>query len=153
MTIIKGYLKDAASKAITDAVIVLKAKKTTNTILAQIEAFEVANNGYYEMNVPLCSYDVVLLVEGCPPKKLGMIEVFENSKPGTLNDFLIMPKSGKIVDEDIIEQMTEHRIKAENAAKKAVDTVDNTVKKTGEKEQTVKGIVNLDNIKINVSKQ
>ena len=149
MTIIKGYLKNGASKTIKDAVIVLKAQKTTNTVLVKTEAFEVTNDGYYEMNVPPCTYDVVLLIDGFPPKQLGVIEVFENSKTGSLNDFLIMPKSGQIVTEDIIEQMSEHRIKAENAAQKAIQTVDNTLKKTGEKEQTVNGMVNIDNINTN----
>ncbi|MBB7055544.1 prophage tail fiber N-terminal domain-containing protein, partial [Escherichia coli] len=33
-------------------------------------------------------YSVILLVEGFPPSHAGAITVYEDSKPGTLNDFL-----------------------------------------------------------------
>ncbi|EPZ6996432.1 TPA: prophage tail fiber N-terminal domain-containing protein, partial [Escherichia coli] len=44
--------------------------------------------GRYSMDVEYGQYSVTLLVEGFPPSHAGTITVYEDSKPGTLNDFL-----------------------------------------------------------------
>ncbi|GDB63937.1 phage tail fiber protein [Escherichia coli] len=44
--------------------------------------------GRYSMDVEYGQYSVILLVEGFPPSHAGTITVYEDSKPGTLNDFL-----------------------------------------------------------------
>ncbi len=44
--------------------------------------------GRYSMDVEYGQYSVALLVEGFPPSHAGTITVYEDSKPGTLNDFL-----------------------------------------------------------------
>nr|MDN1143401.1 hypothetical protein [Escherichia coli] len=41
-------------------------------------------------------YSVILLVEGFPPSHAGTITVYEDSKPGTLNDFL-----GAMTEDDV----------------------------------------------------
>ncbi|HCP7784157.1 TPA: prophage tail fiber N-terminal domain-containing protein, partial [Escherichia coli] len=42
----------------------------------------------YSMDVEYGQYSVILLVEGFPPSHAGTITVYEDSRPGTLNDFL-----------------------------------------------------------------
>ncbi|HBD1128611.1 TPA: phage tail protein, partial [Escherichia coli] len=44
--------------------------------------------GRYSMDVEYGQYSVILLVEGFPPSHAGTITVYEDSQPGTLNDFL-----------------------------------------------------------------
>ncbi|WP_247122108.1 prophage tail fiber N-terminal domain-containing protein, partial [Escherichia coli] len=44
--------------------------------------------GRYSMDVEYGQYSVILLVEGFPPSHAGTITVYEDSRPGTLNDFL-----------------------------------------------------------------
>ncbi|EIH6080311.1 prophage tail fiber N-terminal domain-containing protein [Escherichia coli] len=44
--------------------------------------------GRYSMDVEYGQYSVILLVEGFPPSHAGIITVYEDSQPGTLNDFL-----------------------------------------------------------------
>ncbi|EFX30026.1 putative tail component encoded by cryptic prophage CP-933M, partial [Escherichia coli O55:H7 str. USDA 5905] len=43
------------------------------------------------MDVEYGQYSVILLVEGFPPSHAGTITVYEDSQPGTLNDFFSVP--------------------------------------------------------------
>lgn len=52
--------------------------------------------GRYSMDVEYGQYSVILLVEGFPPSHAGTITVYEDSKPGTLNDFL-----GAMTEDDV----------------------------------------------------
>ena len=91
-------------------------KKTTSKVLTQTQAFQVASNGSYMMNVLPCDYEVKLIINGFPPKKLGTIQVFSDSKDGTLNDFLLNPAESEITPE-VLQQV----VNARNAAKKSAD--------------------------------
>ncbi|EBR0061351.1 phage tail protein, partial [Salmonella enterica subsp. enterica serovar Virchow] len=50
----------------------------------------------YSMDVEQGQYTVTLLVEGYPPSHAGVITVYDDSKPGTLNDFL-----GAMTEDDV----------------------------------------------------
>ncbi|ELB6412083.1 prophage tail fiber N-terminal domain-containing protein, partial [Salmonella enterica] len=52
--------------------------------------------GRYSMDVEQGQYTVMLLVEGYPPSHAGVITVYDDSKPGTLNDFL-----GAMTEDDV----------------------------------------------------
>ncbi|MCM4741372.1 prophage tail fiber N-terminal domain-containing protein, partial [Escherichia coli] len=52
--------------------------------------------GRYSMDVEYGQYSVILLVEGFPPSHAGTITVYEDSQPGTLNDFL-----GAMTEDDV----------------------------------------------------
>ncbi|EDA2338495.1 phage tail protein, partial [Salmonella enterica subsp. enterica serovar Typhimurium] len=52
--------------------------------------------GRYSMDVEQGQYTVTLLVEGYPPSHAGVITVYDDSKPGTLNDFL-----GAMTEDDV----------------------------------------------------
>ncbi len=69
----------------------LKAKRNSTTVVVNTVASEHPDEaGRYSMNVEFGQYSVSLLVEGFPPSYVGDITVYEDSKPGTLNDFLFL---------------------------------------------------------------
>jgi hypothetical protein len=136
MAKISGVLTDGAGNIINNCTIELYAKKTTSKVLTQTQAYQVANNGSYTMNVLPCDYEVKLIINGFPPKRLGTIQVFSDSKDGTLNDFLLNPLESEITPE-VLQQV----VNARNAAKKSADdakkwasTIDTSklVKKSGD---------------------
>ncbi|MBB7653005.1 prophage tail fiber N-terminal domain-containing protein [Escherichia coli] len=86
---ISGVLKDGAGKSIQNCTIQLKAKRNSTTVVVNTVASENPDEaGRYSMDVEYGQYSVALLVEGFPPSHAGTITVYEDSKPGTLNDFL-----------------------------------------------------------------
>ena len=86
---ISGVLKDGAGKPIQNCTIQLKAKRNSTTVLVNTVASENPDEaGRYSMDVEYGQYSVILLVEGFPPSHAGTITVYEDSRPGTLNDFL-----------------------------------------------------------------
>lgn len=116
MAKISGILTDGTGQVINDCTIELYAKKTTINVLTQTQAFTVTSDGKYSMNVSPCEYDVSLIINGFPKKRLGTINVYSNSANGTLNDFLINPKESELTPE-FIKQV----IDARNEAKKSAD--------------------------------
>lgn len=86
---ISGVLKDGAGKPIQNCTIQLKARRNSTTVVVNTVASENPDEaGRYTMDVEYGQYSVSLLVEGFPPSHAGIITVYEDSKPGTLNDFL-----------------------------------------------------------------
>ncbi|MJL94819.1 phage tail protein, partial [Escherichia coli] len=71
--------------------------------------------GRYSMDVEYGQYSVTLLVEGFPPSHAGTITVYEDSKPGTLNDFL-----GAMTEEDVMpEALRRFEVMVEDVARNA----------------------------------
>ncbi|UXF05997.1 prophage tail fiber N-terminal domain-containing protein [Escherichia coli] len=94
---ISGVLKDGAGKPIQNCTIQLKAKRNSSTVVVNTVASENPDEaGRYSMDVEYGQYSVTLLVEGFPPSHAGTITVYEDSKPGTLNDFL-----GAMTEDDV----------------------------------------------------
>ena len=86
---ISGVLKDGTGKPVQNCTIQLKAKRNSTTVVVNTVASENPDEaGRYSMDVEYGQYSVILLVEGFPPSHAGAITVYEDSKPGTLNDFL-----------------------------------------------------------------
>ncbi len=86
---ISGVLKDGTGKPVQNCTIVLKARRTSSTVVVNTVASENPDEaGRYSMDVEYGQYSVVLLAEGFPPSHAGTITVYEDSRPGTLNDFL-----------------------------------------------------------------
>ncbi|CAA0087831.1 hypothetical protein FCY96_16700 [Escherichia coli] len=107
---ISGVLKDGTGKPVQNCTIVLKARRTSSTVVVNTVASENPDEaGRYSMDVEHGQYSVTLLVEGFPPSHAGTITVYEGSRPGTLNDFL-----GAMTENDVrpealrrFEQMVE----------------------------------------------
>ncbi|EPC8644127.1 prophage tail fiber N-terminal domain and S74 family endopeptidase-containing protein [Escherichia coli] len=86
---ISGVLKDGAGKPVQNCTIQLKAKRNSTMVVVNTVASENPDEaGRYSMDVEYGQYSVILLVEGFPPSHAGIITVYEDSQPGTLNDFL-----------------------------------------------------------------
>ncbi|ENK6899260.1 prophage tail fiber N-terminal domain-containing protein [Escherichia albertii] len=107
---ISGVLKDGTGKPVQNCIIQLKARRNSTTVVVNTVASENPDEaGRYTMDVEFGQYSVILLVEGFPPSHAGIITVYEDSKPGTLNDFL-----GAMTEDDVrpealrrFEQMVE----------------------------------------------
>lgn len=115
MAKISGILKDGAGQIINDCTIELYAKKTTNNVLTQTQAFTVANDGRYSINAQPCEYDVSLIINGFPKKRLGAIAVYSDSVDGSLNDYLINPPENDLTPE-FLKQVFDARSEAKNSA-------------------------------------
>ncbi|HCN6253383.1 TPA: prophage tail fiber N-terminal domain-containing protein, partial [Escherichia coli] len=86
---ISGVLKDGTGKPVQNCTIQLKAKRNSTAVVVNTLASENPDEaGRYSMDVEYGQYSVILLVEGFPPSHAGTITVYEDSQPGTLNDFL-----------------------------------------------------------------
>ncbi|END0960198.1 prophage tail fiber N-terminal domain-containing protein [Escherichia coli] len=94
---ISGVLKDGTGKPVQNCTIQLKAKRNSTTVVVNTLASENPDEaGRYSMDVEYGQYSVILLVEGFPPSHAGTITVYEDSQPGTLNDFL-----GAMTEDDV----------------------------------------------------
>ncbi|EAS6413836.1 prophage tail fiber N-terminal domain-containing protein [Salmonella enterica] len=95
--VISGVLKDGTGKPVQDCTVTLTARKNTATVIVNTVASENPDEaGRYSMNVEPGRYAVSLFTEGYPPSRVGDITVYEDSLPGTLNDFL-----GAVSEDDV----------------------------------------------------
>ncbi|EIF1944031.1 prophage tail fiber N-terminal domain-containing protein [Salmonella enterica] len=95
--LISGVLKDGMGTPVQNCTIQLKACRTSTTVVVNTVASENPDEaGRYSMDVEQGQYTVTLLVEGYPPSHAGVITVYDDSKPGTLNDFL-----GAMTEDDV----------------------------------------------------
>ncbi|EDF4565420.1 hypothetical protein GB412_11480 [Salmonella enterica] len=95
--LISGVLKDGTGTPVQNCTIQLKASRTSTTVVVNTVASENPDDaGRYSMDVEQGQYAVTLLVEGYPPSHAGVITVYDDSKPGTLNDFL-----GAMTEDDV----------------------------------------------------
>ena len=129
MATISGILTDGAGQIINDCTIELYAKKTTTNVLTQTQAFTVTSDGRYSMNVLPCEYDVSLIINGFPKKRLGTIHVYSDSVDGSLNDFLINLKENELTP-DFLKQVFDARDVAKKSATQATNSA--TAAKTSE---------------------
>ncbi|EDS6429183.1 phage tail protein [Salmonella enterica subsp. enterica] len=95
--VISGVLKDGTGKPVQGCTVTLTARKNTATVIVNTVASENPDEaGRYSMNVEPGRYSVSLYTEGYPPSRVGDITVYEDSLPGTLNDFL-----GAVSEDDV----------------------------------------------------
>ncbi|MEF8050749.1 prophage tail fiber N-terminal domain-containing protein, partial [Escherichia coli] len=120
---ISGVLKDGTGKPVQNCTIQLKAKRNSNTVVVNTLASENPDEaGRYSMDVEYGQYSVILLVEGFPPSHAGTITVYEDSRPGTLNDFL-----GAMTEDDARpEALRRFELMVEEVARNASAVAQNT---------------------------
>ncbi|EEX0795750.1 TPA: prophage tail fiber N-terminal domain-containing protein [Escherichia coli] len=120
---ISGVLKDGTGKPVQNCTIQLKAKRNSNTVVVNTLASENPDEaGRYSMDVEYGQYSVILLVEGFPPSHAGTITVYEDSRPGTLNDFL-----GAMTEDDARpEALRRFELMVEEMARNASAVAQNT---------------------------
>ncbi|WP_244564953.1 prophage tail fiber N-terminal domain-containing protein, partial [Escherichia coli] len=120
---ISGVLKDGTGKPVQNCTIQLKAKRNSTTVVVNTLASENPDEaGRYSMDVEYGQYSVILLVEGFPPSHAGIITVYEDSQPGTLNDFL-----GAMTEDDARpEALRRFELMVEEVARNASVVAQNT---------------------------
>ena len=120
---ISGVLKDGTGKPVQNCTIQLKAKRNSTTVVVNTLASENPDEaGRYSMDVEYGQYSVILLVEGFSPSHAGTITVYEDSKPGTLNDFL-----GAMTEDDARpEALRRFELMVEEVARNASAVAQNT---------------------------
>ncbi|WP_338388791.1 phage tail protein [Escherichia coli] len=120
---ISGVLKDGTGKPVQNCTIQLKAKRNSTTVVVNTLASENPDEaGRYSMDVEYGQYSVILLVEGFPPSHAGTITVYEDSQPGTLNDFL-----GAMTEDDARpEALRRFELMVEEVARNASAVAQNT---------------------------
>ena len=131
---ISGVLKDGAGKPVQNCTIQLKAKRNSTTVVVNTLASENPDEaGRYSMDVEYGQYSVILLVEGFPPSHAGTITVYEDSQPGTLNDFL-----GAMTEDDArpealrrFELMVEEVVRNAEEAKKNAGEAETSARNAG----------------------
>ena len=120
---ISGVLRDGTGKPVPGCIIELKAKRTSETVIATTVAYGMPEEtGSYSMDMEPGIYRVTLNTEGYRPSYVGDIVVREDSSPGTLNKFLMemedAPYYPKALSElEAVVQSILHR--AESAASEA----------------------------------
>ncbi|EBP3772167.1 shikimate transporter [Salmonella enterica subsp. arizonae] len=120
--LISGVLKDGTGTPVQNCTIQLKASRTSTTVVVNTVASENPDEaGRYSMDVEQGQYSVTLLVEGYPPSHAGVITVYDDSKPGTLNDFL-----GAMTEDDVRpEALRRFEAMVEEVARQASETLRN----------------------------
>ncbi|WP_074458630.1 phage tail protein, partial [Escherichia coli] len=129
-----GVLKDGTGKPVENCTIQLKARRTSSTVVVNTVASENPDEaGRYSMDVEYGQYSVILLVEGFPPSHAGTITVYEDSQPGTLNDFL-----GAMSEDDVrpealrrFELMVEEVARHAEEAKKNAGEAETSARNAG----------------------
>ncbi|HDX2240763.1 TPA: prophage tail fiber N-terminal domain-containing protein, partial [Escherichia coli] len=114
---------DGTGKPVQNCTIQLKAKRNSTTVVVNTLASENPDEaGRYSMDVEYGQYSVILLVEGFPPSHAGTITVYEDSQPGTLNDFL-----GAMTEDDARpEALRRFELMVEEVARNASAVAQNT---------------------------
>lgn len=117
--LISGILKDASGGILPNIPILFKSLKTNLNILTGIDTTIRTNvNGGYSVDITPGSYSVYINIGGHGQYKVGDIQVYSDSEPGTLESFLTIPGVSGITPE-ILAQVVQARLDAINAANNA----------------------------------
>lgn len=111
--LISGVLKGPYGDVRSGVTITMRSMKTSSTVLNLAKSQSVTDDtGRYSLNVEPGAYEVIVSVYGAQPERVGTIEVYTDSLPGTLNDFLRRPGESDITPEIV---QTVDRLRAEAA--------------------------------------
>ncbi len=117
MVLISGVLKGPYGDSRSGVTITMRSMKTSSTVLNLAKSQSVTDDmGRYLLNVEPGAYEVIVSVYGHQPERVGTIEVYVDSLPGTLNDFLRRPGESDITPEIV---QTVDRMRADAAASAA----------------------------------
>lgn len=117
MAIISGILQDGLGNPINGS-LTLRARRTTSNVIEDTEVKFTTENGQYFLNLLPCEYDVFFAADGYSKKQLGIINVYQDSPNGTLNEYVITP-SGDEFTPEILKQVLEARDEAKKSAEEA----------------------------------
>lgn len=116
MVLISGVLKGPYGDSRSGVTITMRSMKTSSTVLNLAKSQSVTDDtGRYSLNVEPGAYEVIVSVYGSQPDRVGTIEVYVDSLPGTLNDFLRRPGESDITPE-IVQTVDRMRVDAAASA-------------------------------------
>lgn len=119
MVLISGVLKGPYGDSRSGVTITMRSMKTSSTVLNLAKSQSVSDDtGKYSLNVEPGVYEVIISVYGAQPERVGTIEVYTDSLPGTLNDFLRRPGESDITPE-IVQTVDRMRLEAAASADKS----------------------------------
>ncbi|EJE0783280.1 prophage tail fiber N-terminal domain-containing protein, partial [Shigella flexneri] len=95
--VISGALTDGAGISMSGYHIILKSRvNTPEVVMHTVADVMTGNDGEYCFHARTGKYGVYLKQDWHNEYNVGDIAVYEDSKPGTLNDFLIAPDEGDL---------------------------------------------------------
>ncbi|MLP06347.1 phage tail protein, partial [Salmonella enterica subsp. enterica] len=101
---ISGVLSAPTAEVCAGSEIQLKAVTTSNNIIINAESsYFVGQDGKYEFNVYPGRYDVYIQFSAEAPQKVGRIGVYEDSAPGTLEEYLLIDNGGYFKPEALLQ--------------------------------------------------
>ncbi|RJK62131.1 hypothetical protein CMV60_23260 [Serratia marcescens] len=122
MTLISGVLKGPYGDSRSGVTITMRSMKTSSTVLNLAKSQSITDDtGRYSLNVEPGAYEVIVSVYGAQPERVGTIEVYVDSLPGTLNDFLRRPGEDDITPE-IVQTVDRLRAEAALSADKSAES-------------------------------
>ncbi|WP_407904890.1 prophage tail fiber N-terminal domain-containing protein [Escherichia coli] len=117
--LISGALTDGAGIPMSGCHIILKSRVNTSEVVTRTIADVVTgNNGEYSFEAQTGKYCVYLKQDWRDEYCVGDIAVYDDSKPGTLNDFLTAPDEGDLKP-DVVKRFEELVAQAQQSAEAA----------------------------------
>lgn len=114
MVLISGVLKGPYGDPRSGVTITMRSVKTSATVLGLLSSKSTTDeSGRYSLTVEPGAFEVIISVRGQADFSVGTIQVYADSQPGTLNDFLRRPGESDITPEIV---QTVDRMRAEAAA-------------------------------------
>ncbi|EFG9844150.1 phage tail protein, partial [Shigella boydii] len=114
--VISGALTDGAGIPMSGCQIILKSRVNTSEVVMRTRADVVTgNNGEYSFEAQVGKYCVYLKRDWRDEYCVGDIAVYDDSKPGTLNDFLTAPDEGDLKP-DVVKRFEEMVAQAQQSA-------------------------------------
>ncbi|MGF2653275.1 prophage tail fiber N-terminal domain-containing protein [Serratia marcescens] len=126
MVLISGVLKGPYGDSRSGVTITMRSVKTSTTVLGLLSSKSTTDDsGRYSLNVEPGAFEVFISVKGQADFTVGTIQVFSDSLPGTLNDFLRRPGESDITPE-IVQTVDAMRVDAAKSAAAAKVSEENS---------------------------
>ncbi|EFH7673566.1 prophage tail fiber N-terminal domain-containing protein [Escherichia coli] len=123
--VISGALIDGAGIPMSGCHIILKSRVNTSEVVMRTVADVVTGNcGEYCFKAQTGKYCVYLKQDWRDEYCVGDIAVYDDSKPGTLNDFLTAPDEGDLKP-DVVKRFEEMVAQAQQSAESAAESEQN----------------------------
>ncbi|CAD5617082.1 putative phage tail fiber protein [Escherichia coli] len=120
--VISGALTDGAGIPMSGCHIILKSRVNTSEVVMRTVADVVTGNcGEYCFKAQTGKYCVYLKQDWCDEYCVGDIAVYDDSKPGTLNDFLTALDEGDLKP-DVVKRFEELVAQAQQSAEAAAES-------------------------------
>ncbi|WP_192846888.1 prophage tail fiber N-terminal domain-containing protein, partial [Escherichia coli] len=124
--VISGALTDGAGIPMSGYHIILKSRvNTPEVVMHTVADVMTGNDGEYCFHARTGKYGVYLKQDWRNEYNVGDIAVYEDSKPGTLNDFLIAPDEGDLKP-DVVKRFEEMVAQAQQSAGAAAGNAQQT---------------------------